>query len=277
MPIVICIATKRAIGSDRTATGMLLPAFSPLNIVWCPNRAYESTIHQWKLLKNPSLLSAGEEIMQNALPPKLLWALHDLSGLIELLGGAFTQRLLIWPIKTSIWCKRIAMKSVKWVKWPSSIWADRQSTQLSHSLTSSVTVFIPNTLDLLIHQICSRFPSRPALIQVMRTMVAYLLGTFGQPWLYPTCPGNQFMIWAFLSLGWSPSPSSKQELKICTNLTHCRHWLLPKSPIRWQRETKQFPIKIPEAQLLQFELSWLPPQHKKRDYRSPSLSIILTV
>ena len=56
-------------------------------------------------LKEPSLLPAGEEIMQNALPPQatFCWALRPL-GLIELMGGekAFTQRLLDQPIKTSV-------------------------------------------------------------------------------------------------------------------------------------------------------------------------------
>ena len=142
----------------------------------------------------------------------------------------------------------MAMKSTKWVKWPKPhLGQIAISNQPSfHIPTSSVTAYIPNTpiswstrsVPKLSIQI-----SKP--IQVMRTMVVYLLGTSGHP-LDSIQPAqeNQSMIWASLSLKKSFSIFPSKSSRFAPTHT-LQAPISSKSPIRWQRETRSFPSRSP--------------------------------
>ena len=106
-----------------------------------------------------------------------------------------------------------------------------------HIPISSVTAFIPNTLISWSTRSVPKLSikiSKP--IQVMRTMVVYLLGTSGQPLdsIQPV-QENQSMIWASLSLKKSFSIFPSKSSKFAPTHT-LQAPISSKSPIRWQEK-----------------------------------------
>ena len=79
-------------------------------------------------------------------------------------------------------------------------------------------------------------------IQVMRTMVVYLLGTSGQS--FSIQPAQETNLWSGTPLFKKSSPYSQARAPRFAQFT-LQAPISSKSPVRWQRETRGFPSRSP--------------------------------
>ena len=193
-------------------------------------------------------------------------ALHDLSGLIELMGGkkAFTQRLLDLANQKPQFDVRgygyeiHEMSEMAQAPFGQIAISNQPSFHIPYLFRHSLH---PEYTNLLIHQIRSQafhqdFQAYPGDEDNGSLSAWYLWSALG---LYPTCPGKPIYDLGLPLFKEVLLHLPKQELKICANSHTAGAYFIQKALLDGKEKQEVSHQDLLEAQLLQFELSWLPP------------------
>lgn len=193
-------------------------------------------------------------------------ALHDLSGLIELMGGkkAFTQRLLDMANQKPQFDVRgygyeiHEMSEMAQAPFGQIAISNQPSFHIPYLFRHSLH---PEYTNLLIHQIRSQafhqdFQAYPGDEDNGSLSAWYIWSALG---LYPTCPGKPIYDLGLPLFKEVLLHLPKQELKICANSHTAGAYFIQKALLDGKEKQEVSHQDLLEAQLLQFDLSWLPP------------------
>ena len=210
--------------------------------------------------------SWGEDYAECSATQATFGALHDLSGLIELMGGkkVFTQRLLDLANQRPQFDVRgygyeiHEMSEMAQAPFGQIAISNQPSFHIPYLFRHSLH---PEYTNLLIHQIRSQafhqdFQAYPGDEDNGSLSAWYIWSVLG---LYPTCPGKPIYDLGLPLFKEVLLHLPNHELKICANSHTTGAYFIQKARLDGKEQQEIAHQDLLEAQLLQFDLSWLPP------------------
>lgn len=262
-----CIATvAKQLGQTETATRYTASSLS-YRTLYDAQTGFMRARSTNGTFKEPfSPTSWGGDYAECSATQATFGALHDLSGLIELMGGekAFTQRLLDLANQKPQFDVRgygyeiHEMSEMAQAPFGQIAISNQPSFHIPYLFRYSLH---PEYTNLLIHQIRSQvfhqdFQAYPGDEDNGSLSAWYIWSALG---LYPTCPGKPIYDLGLPLFKEVLLHLSKQELKICANSHTAGAYFIQKALLDGKEKQEVSHQDLLEAQLLQFELSWLPP------------------